>query len=80
MYGKNFDFKTDKGSSKKNPYDRRAYESVDDRSHSLVISQKINGKQNSGTNAWVNERYHDKAMILTSVQDNYNSIYQLRTS
>ena len=31
-------------------YERRAYESVDDWSHSWVISQKINGKQNSGTN------------------------------
>ena len=28
-----------KGSSKKNSYERRAYESVDDRSHSWFISQ-----------------------------------------
>ena len=32
MYGKNFDFK--KGIIKKISYERRAYESVDDRSHS----------------------------------------------
>ena len=31
-------------------YERRVYESVDDRSHTYVISQKFNGNQNSGTN------------------------------
>ena len=47
MYGKNFDLK--KGIIENISYDRRAYEPVVDRSHSKVIYQKIDGKQNSGT-------------------------------
>ena len=39
MYGKNFYFKKE-GIIGKISYDRRAYVSVDDRSLSLVISQK----------------------------------------
>ena len=39
MYGKNFDLKKEE-IIEKNSYERRAYESVDDRSHSWVISQK----------------------------------------
>ena len=39
MCGKNFDFKKE-GIIEKISHERRAYESVDDRSHSKVISQK----------------------------------------
>ena len=49
MYGKNLDLKKKTGIIKKISYERRAYESVDDRSRLGYIS-KINGKQNSGTN------------------------------
>ena len=34
MYGKNFDLKKKEGIVEKNSYERSAYESVDDRSHS----------------------------------------------
>ena len=34
MYGKNFDFLKKEGIIEKISYERRAYESVDDRSHS----------------------------------------------
>ena len=43
-------FKKKEGIIEEISYECRAYESVDDRSHSCVLSQKINGKQNSGTN------------------------------
>ena len=39
MHGKNLDSKNE-GIIEKISYERRAYESVDDRSHSKVISQK----------------------------------------
>ena len=44
MYGKNFDFEKE-GTIEKNSYERRAYESVDDRSHSWAISQKSTEKK-----------------------------------
>ena len=47
----------------KNSYERRAYESVDDRSHSLSYISKINGKQNSGTNGL-------NKMMGTKMQEN----------
>ena len=34
MYVKNFDFKIRRDHQKKNSYERRTYESVDDRNHS----------------------------------------------
>ena len=48
MYGKKKERITEK-----NSYERRAYESVDDRSLLGYIS-KINGKQNSGSNGLEN--------------------------
>ena len=55
MYGKNFDFKKKKGSSKKMSYERRAYDSVDDRPLLGCIS-KINEK-NSGTNGLLLKKF-----------------------
>ena len=49
MYGKIWNFKKE-GIIEKISYERRTYESADDWNHSQVISQKINEKENSGTN------------------------------
>ena len=55
MYGKNFDLKKE-GIIEKIFYERRAYESVDDRKPLLGYISKINGKQNPGTNGLRRDR------------------------